>query len=287
MIFLSIGSHFTQAGSFAGQHINIVQRHRIQKRLAGGNAAGKHRFVSLLIVFIRIFNNQSGCILKQFLPVLMRSHNRAVTRKRQSYCFIQAVHGVGGEHARTTSASGTCVLFDLGNFLIAHAFVSRLNHGINQVEVLPVPFSGFHRATRNEHRRDVQPHRRHEHTRSDLIAIADADHGIRLMGIHHVLHTVGNDVARRQGIQHTVMPHCNAVVDGNRIEFGGEAALLFYLFLYELTYFMQMHMPRNKLSKRIDYCNDGLSHLFFLHAIGRPQCTSACHAAALRAERTA
>ena len=107
------------------------------------------------------------------------------------------------------------------------------------------------------------------------------------MGIHHVLHTVGNDVARRQGIQHTVMPHCNAVVDGNRIEFGGEAALLFYLFLYELTYFMQMHMPRNKLSKRIDYCNDGLSHLFFLHAIGRPQCTSACHAAALRAERTA
>ena len=71
------------------------------------------------------------------------------------------------------------------------------------------------------------------------------------MRIHHILHAVGYDVARGQRVQHTVMPHRNAVVNGNRIEFGSKAALLFYLFLYKLTYLVQMHMSRHKLVKEL------------------------------------
>ena len=35
------------------------------------------------------------------------------------------------------------------------------------------------------------------------------------MGIHHVLHTVGNDVARGEGVEHAVVHHGDAVVDGD------------------------------------------------------------------------
>ena len=314
MIFLGIGSNFTQAGRFARQHIYVVhrevrsgfmghrqqvkhrigrtahcniQRHRIQERLAGGNAAGEHTFVSFLIILISVFNNQPGSVLKQLLAVCVGSHNRTVTRKSQSDSFVQTVHGIGGKHTRTASAGGTGMLFNLGNLRIAHAVVGRLNHRINQVEMLSVPLPGFHRTAGNEHRRDVQPHRSHKHTRSNLVAVADAHHGIRLMRIHHILHAVGYDVARGQRVQHTVMPHRNAVVNGNRIEFGSKAALLFYLFLYKLTYLVQMHMSRHKLGKRVDYRDYGLSHLFFLHAVGRPQRAGTCHTAALCAERTA
>ena len=83
------------------------------------------------------------------------------------------------------------------------------------------------------------------------------------------------------------MPHRNTVINGNRIEFGGKATLLFYLCLYKLAYFMQMHMPRYKLGKRIDYRDYGLTHLFFLHTVGHPQCAGTCHTAALCTERTA
>ena len=222
MIFLGIGSYFTQARSLTRQHIDIIhceirsgfmgyrqqmkhrigrtahcniQCHGIQKSFTSGNAAGKYAFISFLVILISVFNNQFGGIFKQFLTIFMSSHNRTITRKRQPDSFVQTVHGIGGKHTRATSASGTSVLFNLGNLIVTHALISRLNHSINQIEVLSVPFSGFHRTSGNEYRRDVQPHRSHEHTRSNLVAIADADHGIRLMRIHHILHTIGYNIA--------------------------------------------------------------------------------------------
>ena len=175
-------------------HCNI-QCHCIQESLTSGNAAGKYAFVSLFIILISVFNNQLGGILKQFLAILVGSHNRTVTRQRQTDSLVQAVHGIGGKHTRATSASRTSVLFYLGNIAIAHAFIGRLNHSINQVEVLSVPFSGFHRTTGNKYRRNVQPHRSHKHTRRNFVAVADANHGIRLMRIHHIFHAVGYDIA--------------------------------------------------------------------------------------------
>ena len=83
------------------------------------------------------------------------------------------------------------------------------------------------------------------------------------------------------------MPHGDAVVDGDGIELGGETALFFNLRLHELPYFVQMHVPGDELRERIDDGDDGLSHLFFLHAVGDPQGAGACHASALGAERAA
>jgi hypothetical protein len=54
---------------------------------------------------------------------------------------------------------------------------------------------------------------------SDLVAVGDADHGIGLVGVDHIFHRVGNDVSGGKRIKHTVVPHGDAVVDGDGVEF--------------------------------------------------------------------
>ena len=108
-----------------------IQRHGIQESLTGGDAAGQHAFVPFLVILIGILYNQFGGISKQLLTVSVGSYNRAVARKRQPYRFVQAVHGIGGEHARATSARGAGVLLYFGNIPVAHSLVRRFNHGID------------------------------------------------------------------------------------------------------------------------------------------------------------
>ena len=93
------------------------------------------------------------------------------------------------------------------------------------------------------------------------------------MGVDHILHGVGYDVAAGQRIEHTVVTHCDAVVDGYRVEFGGIAAHGLNLFLDYLANLVQMGVTRYKLCEGIYYGDDGLAKLFALHSGGYPQCT--------------
>ena len=139
----------------------------------------------------------------------------------------------------------------------------------------------LHRASRNKYRRYIQPHCGHEHTWSNLVAVAYAHHRIGTMGVNHVFHTVGNQVARRQRIKHPLVAHGDAVVNGNSVELGSETAQLLDFALHYLPHLMQMRMPWHKLSKRVDNGNDRLAHLPRFHAVGEPQCPRPCHAATL------
>ena len=85
-------------------------------------------------------------------------------------------------------------MLDIRYFLIANTLVGRFNHRIDQIQVLAIPFSRFHRTTRYKYGRNIQTHSRHQHSRSNLIAIADTYHCIRLMCIDHIFHAVCNDV---------------------------------------------------------------------------------------------
>jgi hypothetical protein len=82
----------------------------------------------------------------------------------------------------------------------------------------------FHRPAGNEDGRNVQPHGGHQHSRRDLVAVGDADQRVGAVGIHHVLHRVGNQVARGQAVEHSVVAHGDAVVDGDGVELLGHAA---------------------------------------------------------------
>ena len=41
------------------------------------------------------------------------------------------------------------------------------------------------------------------------------------MGIDHIFHAIGNQIAARQAIQHPTMPHRNAIIYGNGVELFG------------------------------------------------------------------
>lgn len=73
-----------------------------------------------------------------------------------------------------------------------------------------------------------------------------------LCALHMVLDAVGDQVARRQRVEHAVVTHGDAVVDGDRVEFGGEAAFAFDPLLDLLPDLVKVHMPGHELRKRVD-----------------------------------
>jgi hypothetical protein len=228
--------------------------------------------------------------LEQLLAVGMGGHHRAVAGQGQAQCFGQAVHGIGGEHARARTAGGAGRTLHLGHGFIRHAGVSGHHHGIDQIELFDLDglcarveqpgFTGFHGSARDKHHRNIDAHGGHQHAGCDLVAVADAHHGVGTMGVDHVFHTVGNDVATRQRIQHAVMPHGNAVIHRDGVELLGDTAGGFNLAGHQLAQVFQVHVTRYKLGERVDDCNDGFLKVAIFHAGGAPQRACTCHVAA-------
>ena len=221
----------------ASAHGN-VQGHGIEEGLARGNASREHALVSVFIIGTGIPDDLSGRIFEQPNAVLMRSQYRSVARQCKADSFGERVHRVGREHARTAAAARTGTAFNLCHLLVADRSIGTFDHSRDKVGILAAPSSCLHRSSRAEHGRNVQAHRSHEHARRHLVAVGYANHRVGLVGIHHVFHRVGNDIARRKRIEHAVVSHRNAVVDGYRIELCGIAACLLYLLLYDLSDFM-------------------------------------------------
>lgn len=171
-----------------------VKRHGIEESLTGGYGTRQDRVVAVLIVCERILHNLACSILEKLDTVDMGCQYRAVSRQGKSDSLCQRVHGIGSEHAGAGTATGACTALYLSKFLITDRRVAALNHGSNQVGILTFPLSCLHRAAGNEHRRDVKTHGCHKHTRSDLVTIRDANHGIRLMGIDHILNGISDDI---------------------------------------------------------------------------------------------
>ena len=84
--------------------------------------------------------------------------------------------------------------------------------------------AALHRAAGDEHGRDVQPQRGHQHAGGDLVAVGDADQRVGAVRLDHVLDRVGDQVARRQRVEHPAVAHRDAVVDGDRVELAGDPA---------------------------------------------------------------
>ena len=269
-----------QYGVGAGTH-GYVQSHGIHESLTSGYAAGQNALVAVLVVCKGILHYLSGSILEELYAIGMCGQDGAIAGQRQAYALGEVVHGVGGEHAATASASGACTVFHLCQLLVANGLVGTLHHGGNQVEVLALVLASLHRTAAHEHRGDVQSHGSHQHAGGYLVAIGDANHGICLVGVAHVLHAVCYDVAAGQGVEHAVMAHGNTVVYGYGIELCGIASHALYLGLHYLTNLVQMCVTRHKLCEGVHYGYDGLAKHLSLHAVCHPQGSCAGHAATL------
>ena len=225
VVFLRIGSHLAQARHASRKLVDVVhteihfrlvgngkqvkhrvgrtahrnvEGHGVEESLACGDAPWQYTIIPITVILPRILHDEPCRVFEQDAAVGVRSKNGAVPRQGKPDCLVQAIHRVGGEHSRAAPASGTGVTLYFRHIGIAHTRVRRLNHRVYQVEMHPAPFAGLHRSSRHEHRGDIEPHRRHQHPRRNLVAIGDANHRIRLMRVHHILDAVGDNVARRQ-----------------------------------------------------------------------------------------
>ena len=192
--FLSHGQE-VEHGVGGGSH-GDVERHGIEEGLARGDAARQNRVVALLVVGEGVLHDEPCGALEEAYAVLVRSQDASVAGQRESDGFGQGVHGVGREHAGAGSASGAGHLLHLCQLLVADCRVAALYHGCDEVGILAAKLVRFHRSAADEDGRDVQSHGSHQHAGRHLVAVGDADHGVGLVCVDHVLHRVGDDVAR-------------------------------------------------------------------------------------------
>src|SRR5690554_6762015 len=92
-----------QHGIGASAHGNI-EGHGVHKGRLGGDVAGQYRGVAVLIVPVGQFYNLVGGVFEELSAVDVGGYNGAVARQGQTQRLVEAVHGVGGKHARAGAA---------------------------------------------------------------------------------------------------------------------------------------------------------------------------------------
>jgi hypothetical protein len=84
-----------------------VECHGVLERLQGRDAAREHVAIALLVVLLGHLDDAAASGFKQIPAARVGGQQGAVPRQRQPERLGQAVHAVGGEHARARSAGGT------------------------------------------------------------------------------------------------------------------------------------------------------------------------------------
>ncbi len=312
VVLVSRGCHLADVGHASRQRIDVGHR-EVEMRLLGGgqqvehgvgrtahrnvechgvgegrlrsNRSGQDRLVVLLVVAAGEIHDRAPGPQEELLTVGVGGNHRAVAGQGKAERFGQAVHRVGREHAGTRSTRRARRSLDGGHVLVAHRRVAGRHHRRDEIDLDLVArqpsLTGFHRSATDEHHRNVQPHRRVQHAGRDLVAIADTDHRIGAMGIDHVFDTVGNDLARGQGIEHPVMAHGDAVIHGNGVEFLGNTARRFDLARDKLAQILKVDMAGHELGKAVHDRDDRLAEIAVGHAGGAPLGAGAGHVATM------
>ena len=95
---------------------------------------GSTRLVVLLVVAPREVDDQVAGLDEQPLAVGVRRQHRAVAGQRQAERLGQAVHRVGGEHARARAAGRAGRALDHLDVVVADLVVGGGDHGVDQVD---------------------------------------------------------------------------------------------------------------------------------------------------------
>ena len=137
--------------------------------------------------------------------------------------------------------------------------------------------AGFHRAARDEHDRNVQAHRGHQHAGVILSQFEMQTSASAQCGVDHVLDRVGDDVAAGQRIQHAVVAHRDAVVDRDGVEFMATPPAASISRATSWPRSFRWTWPRHELREAVGDRDDGFSGSRILHAGGahserRPPC---------------
>ena len=102
------------------------------------------------------------------------------------------------------------------------------------------------------------------------------------MGVDHVLDAVGDNLAGRQRVEHAVVAHRDAVVDGDGVELLRNPAGRLDLARDELAEVLEVDVARDELREGIGDCDDRLAEVAVLHAGRAPKAAGAGHVASVR-----
>jgi hypothetical protein len=263
-----------------------VQGHRVLEGFEGRDAAWQDAVVSIDVVSTRHLDDALPRALEEFPALSVRRDDGPVTRKREPERFVETIHAIRGEHARARATGRARRALHFEQFGIADLFVACCDHRVDQVELSTgavmgaCALSGFHGSTGYEDRRDIQAHRRQQHPRRDLVAIRDTDQRVGHMGLDHVLDTVCDQISRWERIEHAVVAHRDAVVDGDRVELDAPAPRVVHDFLDTLADIVEMDVARNELGETVGDCDDRLREIGVGHAGRAPESAGARHVAA-------
>mmetsp|Transcript_2771 Transcript_2771/g.4793 ORF Transcript_2771/g.4793 Transcript_2771/m.4793 type:complete len:270 (+) Transcript_2771:1016-1825(+) len=246
-----------------------VQRHRVFKGFEICDATGQRGLITLFVPPFTQLNDLVTRFFKQPTAFGVGRQQRTVARQSQPQRFSQTVHRVRGEHTRARPTGWAGRTLQLVHFFLAAVFIRRADNGGNEVcfvlTVLQDHLTGFHRATGNKDRRNVQAHRRHQHARRDLVTVGNTHQRVGAMRVRHILHGVGDHFAARQRIEHPVVAHGDAIVHRNGVHLFGHTTSFLNLTCHQLAHVFEVHVPRHKFRKRVDHCHNRLAKVLGFH----------------------
>ena len=262
-----------------------VQAHGVLEGFLGGDGTRQDGVVLIVVVGAAHVDDARAGLGEELLAFDLGGQGGAVTGQGQADGLVEAVHGVRGEHAGAGAAGGARVGFDAGQLVVADGVVDGHDHRVDEVEAVFDDAvdggAGFHGAAGDEDCGDVQAHGGQEHAGGDLVAVGDAHEGVGAVRVDHGFDAVGDEVAAGQGVEHAVVAHGDAVVDGNRVEFLGDATGCFDGSGDEVAHVLQVHVAGDELGEGVGDGDDRLAEVAVRHAGGAPQGACSGHVAAL------
>ena len=111
-----------------------VERHGVFERLEGGDPARQRAFVALLVPAPGEIDDEVAGLDEQAPPVGVRGHHRAVAGQGQAQRLGQAVHRIGGEHARARAAGRAGGALDHRDVGVGDLVVRRGDHRVDEVD---------------------------------------------------------------------------------------------------------------------------------------------------------
>jgi hypothetical protein len=196
--------------------------------------------------------------------------------KAHPECFGDRGHGVGRVHPATGALARGDGALDALEVFLAHvpglAGPDRLE-GVDDrdlllrtVAQLDPPWSD--RTGVQEHRGEVETRGRHEHARQRLVATREQDGAVQALGHDDGLDAVGDDLSRHEREVHALVPHRDAVGDGDRAELERVPATGVDAFLGALCQAVEREVAGRDLVPRARDADLGLVPVLVAHADG-------------------
>ena len=262
-----------------------IETHGVFKRRFRSDRARQNALVVVVVVAATQFYDALSRLDKELAAEGVGRERCAIAGERKPERLGEAVHRVRRKHSRAGATRGACIAFDLGELIIADGLIDGIADRINEIDTVVDHaldgLAGLHWSTRYEDDGNVEPHGRHEHAGGDLVAVRDAHECIGAVGVNHVLDAVGDNVSARERVEHPLVPHRNAVVDRDCIEFLRHSPGLANRFGNHVANVFEVHMARNELRVGVRDRDDRFAKIIRAHAGRAPQGACAGHVASM------